>query len=171
MSQQNGTVLVTGANGGLGSAIVSRIISDPDLRTYHGIYTVRNTKSCSQLDAALGPTSAGPGDIHSHEKISLDLSSLRSVREAAAVINARVTDGAIPPIRALILNAGYEEFDEQRWTEDGLDMTFTVNYLSQWLLTLLLLQSMDRAKGRIVWISSWAHKQVTAWRPYHWPMY
>ena len=167
MSRQKGTVLVTGANGGLGSAIVSRIISDPDLRIYHGIYTVRNTKSCSQLDTALRSTLGEQENIHSHEKISLDLSSLRSVREAATVINARVTDGVIPPIKAIILNAGYEESEKQHWTVDGLDMTFTVNYLGQWLLTLLLLQSMDRTTGRIVWISSWAQKQVPVRRPYH----
>lgn len=77
------------------------------------------------------------------------------------VINARVAAGEIPPIRALVLNAGYQEFGTQTWTEeDKLDMTFTVNYLGHWLLALLLLQSMDREMGRVVWISSWSHKQV-----------
>ncbi|KAK8115448.1 short-chain dehydrogenase [Apiospora sp. TS-2023a] len=151
MSTQKGTILVTGANGGLGSAIVSRLLSIPDLNAYHGIFTARNSDSAPALDAALGSSNAT-----SHEKISLDLSRLGNVREVAAAINAKVEAGTIPPISAIILNAGYEEYDTQRWNEDGLDMTFVVNYLGHWLLTLLLLQSMDRETGRIVWISSWS---------------
>ncbi|KAF3009409.1 hypothetical protein E8E14_009985 [Neopestalotiopsis sp. 37M] len=155
MYHQKGTIILTGANGGLGSAIVSRIVTDPDLSTYHGIYTVRDTHCASALDRALNrPRPSGP--VHSHEEISLDLSRLDSVRKVAAVINAQVEAGTIPPIRALILNAGFEEADKQTWNEDGLDMSFMVNYLGHWLLTLLLLQSMDLERGRIVWLSSWS---------------
>ncbi|KAK6821770.1 short-chain dehydrogenase [Apiospora arundinis] len=157
MSNQKGSILVTGANGGLGSAIVSRIVSVPDLETYHGIFTVRETESATALDAALGASSSEPGVFQSHEKISLDLSQLGSVREVAAAINARVEAGAVPPISAIILNAGFTEYDTQTWNKDGLDLTFVVNYLAHWLLVLLLLRSMDRERGRIVWISSWSH--------------
>jgi NAD(P)-dependent dehydrogenase (short-subunit alcohol dehydrogenase family) len=95
---------------------------------------------------------------HPHEKIALDLSHLSSVRDVAADSNERVAAGTIPRIHALILNAGYEEFGTQTWTQDGLDTTFKINYLGHWLLALLLLQSMDPELGRVVWISSWAHK-------------
>lgn len=155
MSNEKGSILVTGANGGLGSAIVSRLVSTPGLRDYHGIFPVRTKDSAPALDAALCSTNAS-----SHEKLSLDLSRLGNVREIAAAINARVQAGTIPPITAIILNAGYEEYDKQMWNEDGLELTFVVNYLGHWLLTLLLLQSMDRETGRIVWISSWSQKQV-----------
>lgn len=157
-----GSILITGANGGFGAAIVSHIVSSPELRNYHGIYTVRNAKSATGLDAALGSktspsSSASP---HSSEKVSLDLASLKSVREVAASINSRVQAGEIPPIRALILNAGVEEFATQSWTKDGLDVAFATNYLGHWLLTLLLLESMDRERGRVIWITSWSHKYV-----------
>ncbi|KAH9993901.1 NAD(P)-binding protein [Xylariaceae sp. FL0662B] len=154
MSDQKGTILITGANGGLGTAIASRIVSRPELRAYHGIFTVRDVESATALRAALKSATSASTPSHSHEKMSLDLSRLSSVREAAAAINARVEAGTIPPIRALILNAGYEESGKQTWTEDGLDTSFAVNYLGHWLLTLLLLQSMDRERGRIVWLSS-----------------
>jgi len=154
MSTQKGTILVTGANGGLGCAIVSRLVSAPNLRAYHGIFTVRNSDSAPALDAALASATS------SHEKVLLDLSRLGNVREVAAAINAKVQAGTIPPISAIILNAGYEEYDTQRWNEDGLEMTFVVNYLGHWLLTMLLLQSMDGETGRVVWISSWSQKQV-----------
>lgn len=154
-----GSILVTGANGGLGSAIISNIISSPELAAHHGIYTARNAATASALDAALRGSRSGPAvNPHSHEKVSLDLSRLSSVREVAADISSRVAAGQIPPIRALILNAGVEEFATQTWTEDGLDLTFATNYLGHWLLTLMLLGSMDRDRGRILWVTSWSHK-------------
>ncbi|ORY06678.1 hypothetical protein BCR34DRAFT_604160 [Clohesyomyces aquaticus] len=153
MINPKGTIIVTGANGGLGSAIVSQLASLPQLNTsYHGVYTVRDARTAHSLDVALAANAS-----HSHDKISLDLSRLREVRKVAADINARVSAGEIPRIHALVLNAGYEEFETQTWTEDGWDTTFAVNYLGHWLLTVLLLQSMDREVGRVLWISSWSH--------------
>ncbi|KAJ9354714.1 hypothetical protein DTO280E4_6779 [Paecilomyces variotii] len=145
-----GTIVLTGANGGIGSAIVSRILASPELSSYYGIYTVRDTSS-THLAHQVSNTA------HAYEALSLDLSNLASVRAAAATINARVTAGEIPPIRALILNAGYHEMDAQRFTDDGFATVFAVNYLGNWLLTLLLLQSMDRENGRIVVLGSRAH--------------
>lgn len=164
MADSKGTILLTGANGGLGSAVVSHIVSTPELAAYHGIYTARNAMSARGLDAALTPpqTPSDPTNPpHSSEKVSLDLSRLSSVREVAADISSRVAAGKIPPIRAIVLNAGIEEFAAQTWTEeDGLDMAFATNYLGHWLLTLLLLGSMDRERGRVIWITSWSHKYV-----------
>ncbi|KAF2966948.1 hypothetical protein GQX73_g6605 [Xylaria multiplex] len=155
MSQQKGTILVTGANGGLGSAIVSQLVSNPKFGGHHGIFTVRSAEAAAALDSIHGYPVPSTG-LESHEVILLDLSSLSSVREVSATVNARVASGAIPTISALILSAGYEEAGKQTWNEDGLDTSFVVNYLSQWLLTLQLLQSMDRRTGRVVWISSWS---------------
>lgn len=146
-----GSILVTGSNGGLGSAIAAQIVSSAELAAHHGIYTARNAASASALDAALRGSRSGPAaPPHSYEKISLDLSRLSSVREVAAGISSRVAAGQIPPIRAIILNAGVEEFATQTWTGDGLDLTFATNYLGHWLLTLMLLGSMDRDRGRIL---------------------
>ncbi|KAI1120820.1 NAD(P)-binding protein [Nemania abortiva] len=156
-----GTVLVTGANGGLGSAMVSKILATPGFRFYHGIYTVRNAgKATPALDAILqggASSSKHTTEVHSYERLSLDLSNLASVRELASTINKRVAAGQLPPIRAIILNAACEEFQKQTWTEDGLDTTFIVNYLGHWLLVMMLLESMDRDRGRIVWLSSFSH--------------
>ncbi|KAI1210113.1 NAD(P)-binding protein [Annulohypoxylon truncatum] len=160
MDLQKGTILVTGANGGLGNAIVSQIISNAELVTYNGIFTVRNAEAAIRFRATLESSKSAPVSSKSYEIIPLDLSRLDNVREVAATINTNVEARTIPPISAIILNAGYEEFGEQTWTEDSLDTTFVVNYLSHWLLTLLLLQSMDRDRGRIIWISSWSQKHV-----------
>ncbi|PQE32203.1 short-chain protein [Rutstroemia sp. NJR-2017a WRK4] len=144
-----GTILVTGANGGIGSAIVSQIFASPELALYHGIYTVR--------DPTASPLSVPEKHTHEYETLPLDLNDLAGIREIAATINKKVADGEIPPIRALILNAGYQELDAQRFTKDGFATVFTANYLGHWLLVLLLLQSMDRERGRIVVLGSKAH--------------
>jgi NAD(P)-dependent dehydrogenase (short-subunit alcohol dehydrogenase family) len=147
-----GTIVLTGANGTIGNAIVSRIMSSPELSSYHGIYTVRNASSY------VSPSQGANTTTHAYDAISLELSSLDSVRAATATINARVAAGEIPPIRALILNAAYHEMDAMRFTGDGFTTTFMASYLSQWLLVLLLLQSMDREMGRIVVLGSNAHE-------------
>ncbi|KAI9657184.1 MAG: hypothetical protein M1821_003351 [Bathelium mastoideum] len=147
-----GTILMTGANGGLGTAIVQSIITKPQLAAYHGLYTVRSAATAKSLQATLAAANS-----HPHDVLQLDLSRLSSVREVATAINAKVSAGEIPQIRALVLNAGYRDQQEQTWTEDGLDVAFVSNYLGHWLLVLLLLQSLDRDSGRVVVVGGWIH--------------
>jgi NAD(P)-dependent dehydrogenase (short-subunit alcohol dehydrogenase family) len=58
----------------------------------------------------------------------------------------------------LILNAGFQDFGKQSWTDDGFDVTFAANYLGHWLPTLLLLKSMNKEAGRIIVIGSQSHE-------------
>ncbi|KAI3323797.1 NAD(P)-binding protein [Xylariaceae sp. AK1471] len=155
MASAKGSIFITGANGGLGSAIVRQIVNSPSLaKTYHGIYTVRNTQRADAVQNVLQKAgSAG----HKYDLVPLDLSSLASTRKAAEDINKRVADGSIPPIRALIINAAWQEYTTHTMTDDGFDMTFQANHLSHFLLTLLLLKSMDKKNGRIVILGSWSH--------------
>ncbi|KAK8008210.1 hypothetical protein PG991_010761 [Apiospora marii] len=155
MAASKGSIVLTGANGSLGRAIVSNIVSSPEFAHYHGVYTVRNTATATELGDVLQAQKMAHS--HKHDIMTLDLSSLASVREFAAKFNNAVAEGQIPPIRVLILNAGWQEFKTQTWTEDGFDMAFMINYLGHWLLTMLLLQSMDRESGRIVVVGSLAH--------------
>ncbi|KAL6904416.1 hypothetical protein GGI43DRAFT_319564 [Trichoderma evansii] len=149
-----GTILVTGANGGLGSAIVQNIISTPDLASnYTGVYAVRKAVTATTLQGIL---TRAPTD-HRHETVDVDLSLLSSVRKTAADINARVAKGDLPRIRAMILNAGYSDYANLVMSEDGFEMTWHINFLSGLLLSLLLLQSMDEQDGRILFIGSWSH--------------
>jgi NAD(P)-dependent dehydrogenase (short-subunit alcohol dehydrogenase family) len=155
MSTPKGCILVTGANGGLGSAIAASLAESPTLcPDYHGLYTVRRAASATVLQRAL--RDALPS--HSHDMVEIDLSHLTSVRQAAQDINKRVAEKLLPPIRALILNAAYVEFSEQNFTPDGFDMSWQVNYLAQFTLALLLLQSMDKEHGRIIVIGSYCHE-------------
>ncbi|GAP88935.1 putative short-chain protein [Rosellinia necatrix] len=152
MSSPGGTIVLTGANGGLGSAIARQIASHEQYAGYHTLYTVRTATSAPHLYNAIQPERPS----HPHDVVSLNLTDLDNVREFARTVNARVSAGQIPPIRALILNAGFQDFGKQQWT-DGFDTTFSANYLGHWLLTLLLLESMDKSSGRIIVIGSQSH--------------
>lgn len=66
--------------------------------------------------------------------------------------------GEIPPLLALILNAGFQDFGKQSWTDDGSNVMFAAHYLGPWLLTLLLLKSMDKEAGRMVMIGRQAYE-------------
>jgi len=77
-----GTILVTGANGGLGSAIAAQIASEAEFSVYHGLYTVRNTERAPALTSALVQ-----GTAHAYDILSLDLTKLDDVRNVAKEIN------------------------------------------------------------------------------------
>ncbi|PHH74780.1 hypothetical protein CDD80_2852 [Ophiocordyceps camponoti-rufipedis] len=156
MAAPKGSILITGANGGLGSALVRHVLERPELASnYTGLYTVR--KSSSEASSRLQSVLAKAPESHAHETLELDLGSLESVRRVAADINRRTADGELPLIRALILNAGFMESTTLSMTEDGFEMTWQVNFLSNLVLSLLLLQSMDKDSGRILIVGSWAH--------------
>ncbi|KAI2465628.1 NAD(P)-binding protein [Annulohypoxylon bovei var. microspora] len=150
-----GSILVTGANGGLGSATIGQILHRPSIaQDYYGLYTVRKVETADDAKKYLQGAAKAK---HQYELVPLDLSSLDSVRKTAADINERVASGKLPPIRALILSAAYQEHFSHNFTKDGFDMTFQATYLSHFLLALLLLQSLDKEKGRIVILGSWTH--------------
>ncbi|TGO52385.1 hypothetical protein BCON_0142g00110 [Botryotinia convoluta] len=140
--------IVTGAAGGIGKAIASEFAHSP--HQYNAIFTVRNTENSNTQ-----PLRDILVDCSKQYTIkSLELEKLNNIRSFAANVNHLVASGYYRPIRALVLNARYMSRLGQRITEDGYEKHFQVNYLANFLLVLLLLQSMDRENGRIVLISS-----------------
>ncbi|KAH8164346.1 hypothetical protein CIB48_g3896 [Xylaria polymorpha] len=87
-----GTILVTGANGGLGSAIAAQIATKPELSAYYGLYTVRDKAHIPNLVAALGNN---PEHVD-NSILSLDLTDLDNVRAVAKEIKASPPN--IPPV-------------------------------------------------------------------------
>ena len=78
----------------------------------------------------------------------LDLASFESVREFAKRINE-----SEDRLDILVNNAGFG--GSYRVTKDGYESIFQVNYLSHFLLTMLLLEKLKRsAPSRIVNVSS-----------------
>ena len=82
-----------------------------------------------------------------------DLASFQSIRDFATAFLDKYDK-----LHILINNAGLWE-SEHKKSADGIEMTFAVNHLAPFLLTLLLLDVMKRsAPGRIVNVSSEAHR-------------
>lgn len=159
-----GTILVTGANGGLGRGFITALSRSPYAKDHRGIYLDRDDAAAQELDTFI-KTKVQPkasSNNHQWETSALDLGSLAKIRAFAASINSRVAEGTLEPIRALVLVAGYldvapEASKPRRFTEDGHEAVWGINYLANFLLVLLLLQSMDKEHGRVVMVSSWSH--------------
>jgi NAD(P)-dependent dehydrogenase (short-subunit alcohol dehydrogenase family) len=127
------TVIVTGANSGIGRAAATALAD-------HGAHVVLAVRNTDKGDAAAAQM---PG---STEVRRLDLASLASVHEFAAGWDA--------PIDILINNAGIMIPPLSR-TADGFEMQFGTNHLGHFALTNLLLPHVT---GRIVTVASGAHR-------------
>ena len=84
--------------------------------------------------------------------IECDLADLKSVRKCADQIREKFDQ-----IDVLINNAG-GIFTNQDETADGLEMTFAVNHLGHFALTLSIMDKLIAGGARIINVSSEAHK-------------
>ncbi|PVH75801.1 NAD(P)-binding protein, partial [Cadophora sp. DSE1049] len=152
MASPQGSILITGPNGGIGIGFVSQFLKSPYALTHSAIYAVRDPAKAVDLKTAL---ERAPKH-HKYLVLPIDLTSQASIRSFAADVNHHVASGTVPPISALILNAGVQDTGREYFTSDGFERTFYVNYLANFLLTLLLLQSMDKEHGRVIYTGSTA---------------
>jgi len=137
------TAIVTGANTGIGKETALDFAN----RGARVILACRDEERASK---AAKDIIAETGSDKVLVRI-LDLASFESVRAFAKLINE--TEERLD---ILVNNAGLGQ--SYRVTEDGYESTFQVNYLSHFLLTLLLLEKMKKsAPSRIVNVSSMAH--------------
>lgn len=139
------TIIITGGNAGIGLATSIALAKK-------GAEIVITSRSEDKAKSAVEEIKSTSGN----EKVSyvlVDLSSLKSVREAAEKLKAKC-----PKIDVLINNAGCFVSDMQL-SEDGYEMQFATNHLGHFLLTNLLMKNIKAAdKARIVNLSSVAHK-------------
>jgi NAD(P)-dependent dehydrogenase (short-subunit alcohol dehydrogenase family) len=119
--------------------------SQPD---WHVIIASQNQQQGTQ---AANTLKRETGNQHI-EWMQLDLASLASVRAFASEFAER----DLPPLHAIICNAGLQVVSGTTYTQDGFEMTFGVNCLGHFLLVNLLLRQLV-APARIVFVSSDAH--------------
>jgi NAD(P)-dependent dehydrogenase (short-subunit alcohol dehydrogenase family) len=146
-----GTVIITGANGSLGSGFVKNL-----LKKYPGYFTilaVRNDSDDDPNTLELRRIVSGFSDANVSIE-AVDLASFASVRSFADSINSRVANGTIPHISALVCNAFIWSLVDQKISGDGFELGFQTSHLSHFLLVLKLIGSMDKEAGRIVFLGS-----------------
>jgi NAD(P)-dependent dehydrogenase (short-subunit alcohol dehydrogenase family) len=151
-SQHGRTVVVTGANGGLGLETARALAAK-------GAHVVMAVRSQEKAAAAVEEIRTTAPDA-ALELVPLDLASQASVRAAAEQIMA-----AHESIDLLVNNAGVMGIPEAK-TADGFEMQFGVDHLGHWSLTALLLPALLRTPGsRIVTVTSTAHHMGRAVNP------
>lgn len=135
-------VLITGGTNGMGKG-VAKVLAGTDHQEHEIIILCRSKQLGETVtDEIINTTS--------NRKISIilcDLTKLSDVKKAIAEIQNKHTylDG-------IFINAGLGYAAKRVETEDGLDAHFQVNYLSQFILTLNLLDLLGKSEqgGRII---------------------
>jgi NAD(P)-dependent dehydrogenase (short-subunit alcohol dehydrogenase family) len=137
--------LITGANSGIGKA-AARAMARLGCTV---IMVVRNRARGERVYREFLDTT-GNKQIH---MFAADLSSMKAIAELVQKIREQFIR-----IDILINNAG-AFFSHRHLTEDGIEATFAVNYLSRFLLTNLLLDLIKKSpQGRIINVSADYHQ-------------
>ena len=138
------TAVVTGASSGLGQE-VARALGDGGAR----LRLVGRDRDRLERTAA----ETGAADVRT---FVADLSSQKQVRRLADELLA---DGG--PIHVLVNNAGAVQGLRRQVSEDGHEMTFALNHLAYFTLTVLLHERLEgSAPARVVNVASDAYKDV-----------
>ncbi|KAG6910619.1 hypothetical protein DXG01_009128 [Tephrocybe rancida] len=151
----DGTVVLTGANGTIGLSFVASALKD--YHTQHLVLTVRNDSHSDTNTAKLYAILSQFPDAR-YTIFTLDLASLSSVSTFVSSIAQQVSSGALKPISAIVCNAfAWSLTSGLKFTSDGYELSFQVNYLAHFVLVRGLLDSMDKTRGRVVGMSSDSH--------------
>lgn len=134
--------IVTGANSGMGMA-TSAALSNM------GATVIMLCRNYTRGQAALNELMKFPG--RNLDLMLCDLGDFDSIRNFVAKFKEKYSS-----LDLLVNNAGFISID-RRITKNGLEMQFGVNHIGHFLLTNLLLNSLNSG-ARIVNVASGAHK-------------
>ncbi len=149
MNRIDRTAVITGGNSGLGLECARALLQQRP--AWHVVIASRSRERSEAAVADLR-ASGGPGTV---ETRSLDLGALADVRRFADTLLADLRSAALPPLRALVCNAGLQ-FTHRATSADGYEATFAVNHLGHYLLTHRLLGALV-PPARIVLVGSGTH--------------
>ena len=137
------TYLVTGATDGIGRALAHALAQ-------RGATVILHGRNQTKLAAAVDEVREATGNSNIQSVLG-DFASLDSVRQLADEIAER-----FPTLNVLINNAGHLT-DHRQTSADGFELTFAVNYLAPFVLTLSLLDTLKaNSPARIVNVASTA---------------
>jgi NAD(P)-dependent dehydrogenase (short-subunit alcohol dehydrogenase family) len=138
------TIIITGATSGIGEQTALALARNGD----DLFLLVRNMAKGEMVKRHILVHARNPNVY----LIECDMSSLASVKKATEQIRA-----SVDRINILVNNAG-SIFPQRQLSKDGFEMTFALNHLSHFLLTLNLMPLLQKGKARIINVSSAAHK-------------
>jgi light-dependent protochlorophyllide reductase len=140
------SAIITGGNSGLGYHCARTIAAvGPNWQV---IIASRDHAKSVEAAGAIAAETANPNVL----AMDLDLGSLASVRSFVA----EFAECKLPPLKAIICNAGLQIVNGLKYTADGYETTFAVNHLGHFLLVNLLLRHLA-PPARIVVVSSGTH--------------
>ncbi len=143
------TVLITGANSGIGQAAATELAR-------RGWHVFAAARSPERGQAAVSQIQKDSGSI-AVELLEMDLTSFASVRRAADELLERTER-----LDVLVNNAGLT-LNERRLTGDGHETMMQTNHFSHVLLTSLLLPKLlESEDARVVNVSSRVYERVEA---------
>lgn len=136
------TAVVTGANSGIGLATAEGLCK----LGWTVVMLCRNAERAGEAQSLIEQSTGVCPQI-----VLGDLADPGSIHKAAAEIAA-----AHDRLDVLINNAG-AYFPQRRESVDGLEMTFAVNHMGAFRLTLAL-ESLLQRDSRVINLSSWSHR-------------
>lgn len=138
------TTVITGPTSGIGKETALALAKKD-----HALYLlVRNVPKGEALKQDI-ITKTGNKSIY---VVKCDLADLHSVKEAADELKAKLVS-----INVLINNAGGTN-NKRVLSKDGYEMTFAMNHLGHFALTLQLMPLLEKGHARIINVSSDGHR-------------
>lgn len=151
MSTTGTSILITGGHGGIGFECVKELAA----KGFDIVLAGRDPSRLEEAASALRSRSSVQATV-----LTMDVSSLRSVREAAAQCRQMIDSRPISRLQAILCNAGATLRGAPTYTDDGYERTFAANYFGHFLLVQLLLDGLED-DGRVVFTASGTHDPGT----------
>jgi NAD(P)-dependent dehydrogenase (short-subunit alcohol dehydrogenase family) len=143
---QDKTILVTGATNGIGKVTARELARLGASVVIVGRNKAKTEETVREIKAAAG-----------HDRVDRLLGDLSIMAEVARV--ADEFRAKYNRLDVLVNNAG-AYYQQRQMSKDGLEMTFALNHMSYFLLTVRLLDLLKAsAPARVVNVSSDAHRQ------------
>lgn len=136
--------VITGTSSGLGRQTANALVKTG---RYHVVGAVRDM---DKMKAVMEEDGIDPG---SFTPLACDLNSFESVRTFAKELEGFRCNR---PIDRLVCNAAlYQPLAEPKWSKDGIEQQMQTNFLSQFLLTSLLVPGLKESSNpRVIMVGS-----------------